>query len=151
MMYPTLSLESLIEQFQTEISLLQQLHILSQTEYLVLEKEDYAELREIVEIKEALVQQIGHQEDHLTQMLRASEPILLTISSQQREVVESLKHEALTLLEHISRVEAGNRLCVEQFKADTIHSSYALHQYRKLRQTYDSPQDASILISHLAG
>ena len=61
MMYPTLTLESLIEQLQTEISLLQQLHILSQTEHLVLEKEDYAELQEIVKIKEALVQQIGHQ------------------------------------------------------------------------------------------
>jgi hypothetical protein len=150
MMYPTLTLESLIEQLQTEVSLLQQLHILSQTEYLVLEKEDYAELREIVEIKEALVQQIGHQEDHLTRMLRASEPILSVISSQQREAVESLKYEALTLLEHISRVEAGNRLCVERFKADAIHTSYALHQDRKLLRTYDSPQDASNFISHLA-
>jgi hypothetical protein len=122
MMYPILTVDSLIEQLQTEISLLQQLHILSQTEFLVLEKEDYAELREIVEIKEALVQQIGHQEDHLTQMLRVSEPILSTIPSAQREVVESLKHEALSLLEHISRVEAENRLSAERFNADTIYS-----------------------------
>lgn len=149
-MYPTLTVESLIEQLQTEISLLQQLHILSQTEHLVLEKEDYAELRAIVEIKEALVQQIGHQEDHLTRMLRASEPILSIISSQQREVVHSLKQEALTLLEHINRVEAGNRQYVERFKADTIHTSYALHQDRKLLRTYDSTQGASSLISHLA-
>ena len=151
MIYPTLTLESLIEQLQTEISLLQQLHILSQTEHLVLEKEDYAELREIIEIKEALVQQIGHQEDHLTQMLRASEPILSITSPQQRRVVESLKHEALTLLEHISRVEAGNRLYVERFKAEAIDASCAFHQDRKLRQAYDSLQDSSSLISHLAG
>jgi hypothetical protein len=150
MMYPTLTVESLIEQLQTEISLLQQLHILSQTEHLVLEKEDYAELQGIVEIKEALVQQIGHQEDHLTRMLRASEQILCTISPQQREVVQSLKYEALTLLEHINRVEAGNRLCVERFKADTVHTSYALHQDRKLLRTYDSTHGASSLISHLA-
>ena len=149
MMYPTLTVESLIEQLQTEVSLLQQLHILSQTEYLVLEKEDYSELQEIVELKEALVMQIGHQEDHLTRMLSASEPILSIISSQQREVVHSLKLEALTLLEHINRVEAANRVCVERFKADTIHTSYALHQDRKLLRTYDSTHGASSLISHL--
>jgi len=149
-MYPTLTVESLIEQLQTEISLLQQLHVLSQTEYLVLEKEDYAELQEIAEIKEPLVQQIGHQEDHLTRMLRASKPILSAISSQQREVVQSLKREALTLLEHINRVEAGNRVYVERFKADPIRTSYALHQDRKLLQTYDFTQGPSSLISHLA-
>jgi flagellar FlgN protein len=150
MLYPTLTLESLIEQLQTEISLLQQLHILSQTEYLVLEKEDYSELREVVEIKEALVQQIGHQEDQLTRMLRASQPILLAISAEQRQMVEALKQETLALLEHISRVEAKNRLHVERFKADTTSTSCAPDQDRTLLRIYDSPPEIANLISHLA-
>ena len=150
MIYPSLTVESLIEQLQTEVSLLQQLHILSQTEYLTLEKENFNELKEIVEIKEALVQQIAHQEEHLTRTMRASEPLLSNASVQQQEKVSILKQEALTLLEHIGRVEARNRMYVERFKAEAIDSSYTLYQNRKLHQTYDPHRAAPTLISQLA-
>ncbi len=150
MIYPTLTVDSLVEQLQTEISLLQQLHILSQTEYLVLERKDYDELQEIVDIKQALVRQIGYQEDHLTQMLRRSESILSAISSTQRHMIQTLKHEALALLEHIGRVEAQNRLYVERFKAEAINSSYSFHQDQKLQRTYDACRATPLLISHFA-
>jgi len=150
MIYPSLTVESLIEQLQTEVSLLQQLHILSQTEYLILEKENFNELKEIVEIKEVLVQQIAHQEEHLTRTMRASESLLSNVSVQQQEKVSILKQEALALLEHIGRVEARNRLYVERFKTEAIHSSYTLYQNRKLHRTYDPHQTAPTLISQLA-
>jgi hypothetical protein len=150
MIYPSLTVESMIEQLQTEVSLLQQLHILSQTEYLILEKENFNELKELVEIKEAIVQQIAHQEDHLTRTMRASESLLSNASAQHQERISILKQEALALLEHIGRVEARNRLYVDRFKTEAIHSSYTLYQNRRLHQTYDSQQTIPTLISQLA-
>ena len=89
---------SLIEQIESEVALLRQLHVLSQTESLTLEAKRVDSLEEVVTQKEAIVAELSRLSEPLTQKLKSGTTILARATFQERQALAFLKTEGVQLL-----------------------------------------------------
>ena len=150
---PTLEkVGSLIEQIESEVVLLRQLHILSQTESLILETRKVESLQEVVTQKEAIVAELSRLSESLTQKLKSGATILARATFQERQALAFLKTEGVQLLHQIQRIDSNNRLRLEEFKTQSVESSHQLHQELRVHRAYDpsQPQTQARQFSELA-
>jgi C4-dicarboxylate-specific signal transduction histidine kinase len=127
------SISAVTEQLKLGISLLNELHVLSQTQNLLLENRNLTELAAVVESKKALVDRITAAEDQLASLRAAAG----SACSGVPELV-MLKQQALLLIERISAVEQENQRRLEDLRAEVIQRSRTLRDSRKLHETYGS-------------
>ena len=123
--------EILAAQMKRDITVLEQLHILAQTQSLFLESGDLAGLTSVVEAKEKLV----------TQLVQAKSELASSLSQTDLKGIPelmALKERAFYLLNRISEVEAGNQSQLQQFRANVIQQSQKLQEDRKLLKAYGS-------------
>jgi len=141
---------SLIEQIESEVALLRQLHVLSQTESLTLEAKGIDSLDEVVAQKEAIVAELARLSELLTQKLKSGTTILARATFQERQALAFLKTEGVQLLHQIQRIDSNNRLRLEEFKAQSVESSHQLHQELRVHRAYDRSQPQARQFSELA-
>ena len=141
---------SLIEQIESEVALLRQLHVLSQTESLTLEAKGVDSLDEVVAQKEAIVAELARLSELLTQKLKSGTTILSRATFQERQALAFLKTEGVQLLHQIQRIDSSNRLRLEEFKAQSVESSHQLHQELRVHRAYDSSLPQARQFSELA-
>ena len=121
------------QQLKFGISLLEELHVLSQTQTLLLETANLTKLATLVEAKKTLVDKIVQAESDLASLRAAANP---AGAGLQEHV--ALKERALHLIERISAVEQKNQHHLETLRADVIRRSRTLQESRKLQRTYGS-------------
>ena len=141
---------SLIEQIESEVALLRQLHVLSQTESLTLEAKGIDSLDEVIAQKEAIVGELARLSELLTQKLKSGTTILARATFQERQALAFLKTEGVQLLHQIQRIDSSNRLRLEEFKAQSVESSHQLHQELRVHRAYDRSQPQARQFSELA-
>ena len=141
---------SLIEQIESEVALLRQLHILSQTESLILETKKVESLEEVVSQKEAIVTKLSGLAESLSQKLKSGTAILSQATFQERQALAFLKTEGVQLLHQIQRIDSNNRLRLEEFKTQSVESSHQLHQELRVHRAYDASQPQARQFSELA-
>ena len=112
------------------ISLLEELHVLSQTQTLLLESGNLEGLTTIVESKKAVVDRIVEAERDLASLRSATAP-----GSTIQHHIE-LKERAVHLIERISAVEQRNQVHLEALRSDIIQRSRSLQEKRKLLEVY---------------
>jgi FlgN protein len=141
---------SLIEQIETEVALLRELHVLSQTELLILETNKVESLEDVVIQKEAIIAKLASMAESLSQKLKAGAASLAGATFQERQALAFLKTEGVQLLHQIRHIDSSNRLRLEEFKSQSVESSHQLHQELRVHRAYDSSQPRSKQFSQLA-
>lgn len=141
---------SLIEHLESEVALLRQLHVLSQTESLILETEQLECLDEVVSKKRGIVAEISALAESLNQKLKSGTPSLGRATFQERQALAFLKTEGVQLLHQIQRIDSENRLRLEEFKAQSVESSHQLHRELRVNRAYDPSQPQARQFSELA-
>ena len=124
-------LETLIAELSAGIEVLQELHILAQTQSLFLESGDLSGLTDVVEAKERLVIRLQETKSAFSHSLSAAE-----FKVNETPEVKCLKERAVYLLERIAEVEAKNQSRLQKLRADAVEQSQKLQESRKLSQTY---------------
>ncbi len=140
----------LIEGIEAELVLLRELHILSQTESLILENDRMEDLAEIVSQKEVTVARLSELTELLTPRLQAVTRLLASATFQERQSLAFLKTEGMQLLHQIQRIDSSNRLRLEEFRNQSIQSSHQIQQEKLIHRAYDSVQLAASGFSELA-
>jgi len=130
----------LIQLVKGEVSLLHQLHILSQTESLIIEKDDLTGLEEVVARKKSIVEALWGHVDRLGACLCSQEEVLSRYSSTQKRELELLRIEANDLIQRITSVDNENMERLEYFKAKTVEDSHLVHQHLAIHKAYTPPQ-----------
>jgi flagellar biosynthesis/type III secretory pathway chaperone len=130
----------LIEQIGQEISLLNQLHVLSQTQSLVLQNGQMEALDEIVSQRESVIAELASLSERITEEVRATGPCLSQGTVHETQSLAFLKTEAMELLHRIQQIDSQNRLRLEEFRTGAIQSSHQLQQELKLHRAYDFSQ-----------
>ena len=125
------TIDTLIAELTAGIALLQELHVLAQTQSLFLDSGDLAGLSNVVEAKEKLVNRLHERKSSFSQSLSAAE-----FQKLETPEVRSLKERAVYLLQRIAEVEAKNRSRLQELRADAIEQSQKLQENRKLNETY---------------
>ena len=125
------SIENIAALLKTGLSLLEQLHVLSQTETLLLDGGDLLQLSAIVEAKENVVARITKNEVELAALLANGEP-----EGPGHPELVRLKKQALHLIERITEVEQKNKQSLETLRAHLIERSETLKQDRIIQQSY---------------
>jgi hypothetical protein len=146
----SLSVEVVIGHLGSGVSLLEQLHVLSQTEALVLDASNLKELSSIVAAKEALVARIRETEQLMAVTLAEVKPSWSKLPASLRHSVDVLKERALHLIDRISQVEAGNRIRLENLKTEIVLSSRTLLREQELLNAYSVPRPPQLHFSKLA-
>ena len=126
-----ISIQIVADQMKASLALLEQLHVLSQTQTLLLENGDLANMGALVEKKESIVLKITEAERRMNALLAEGDPAW----SRVQELV-ALKERAIDLIEKISAVECTNRELLDSVRADLLQKSQTLRQDRKIRETY---------------
>lgn len=138
-----------IEHIESEVALLRQLHILSQTESLILETSQVGSLAEVVSQKEAIITKLSGLVEPMTQKLKSGTAVLERATFQERQTLAFLKTEGGLLLDQINRIDSNNRLRLEEFKTQSVQTSHQLHQEWRVHRTYDLSQPQSKQFSEL--
>jgi len=125
------SIETVACRLRDNLSLLEQLHVLSQTQTLLLETGDLTKLGAIVEAKEAIVAKIVQAEKELDSLQADTE-----LKSSGIEELVALKEQGLQLIARISSVERTNQQHLERLRADLIRRSENLQLDRKIQDAY---------------
>lgn len=125
------TIDTIVEHLRAGLSLLEQLHVLSQTQTLLLENGDLAKLGAVVEAKEAIVARIVQAEKELESLQAGADPRW----NSAQEVV-SLKEQALQRITRISAVERTNQDHLETLRSDLLRRSQNLRVDRKIQETY---------------
>ena len=141
---------SIIELIEREVTLLRQLHILSQTESLILEARKVESLNEVVSQKENIVGELSRLAETMTQMLNVDTEILARATFQERQALAFLKTEGVELLDQIQRTDSCNRLRLDEYKTQSVESSHQLHQELRVHRAYDPSQRQANQFSQLA-
>lgn len=126
-----ISIETIARRLRDNLSLLEQLHVLSQTQTLLLEARDLTKLGAIVEAKDAIVSKIVQSEKELDSLHANAE-----LQWGGVEELVTLKEQGLQLIARISAVERTNQEHLERLRADLIRRSENLQVDRKIRETY---------------
>ena len=125
------TIDTLIAELTAGIALLQELHVLAQTQSLFLDSGDLAGLSNVVEAKEKLVNRLHETKSSFSQSLSAAE-----FQKLETPEVRSLKERAVYLLQRIAEVEARNRSRLQELRTHAIEQSQKLQENRKLNETY---------------
>jgi hypothetical protein len=145
------STPDLIQLLKSEVSLLHQLHILSQTESLILEKDDLAGLEEVVARKKSIVETLWSHVERLGSCLFGKDGALSGYSSAQRQELELLRFEANHLIQRIANVDRENMERLECFRSKAVEDSHLAHQHLAIQKAYTlSQQNMSAQFSHLS-
>ena len=138
-MKSSLSFEVLRSQFDSVVFLLERLHVLSQTEALVLETSNLIELPGLVAAKEAIVEEIRQTDQRLIATLAEAEPSWCQVPAATRESLRQIKERTFLLIKRISEVEENNRIRLEGLRAETVTSLQIVREDQKLHHAYHSP------------
>jgi len=130
----------LIQLVRCEVSLLHQLHILSQTESLIIEKDELTGLGEVVARKKSIVEALWGHVERLGACLCSKEETLSGYSSTQKRELELLRIEASDLIQRIASVDKENMERLECFKSKAVEDSHLLHQDLAIHKAYTPPQ-----------
>jgi hypothetical protein len=144
------SIEKLSCELERGIALLEELHILSQTEALALESSSMADLKSIVSAKENVVQRIKEAEIEVAAVLREIKPSWFDLRSDDRASLRRLQDRAFLLMGRISEIEEANRAHLERLKAEFAASLRLLKDDDNLRSAYRPPSGAPAKFSRLA-
>jgi hypothetical protein len=125
------SIETIVRRLRDNLSLLEQLHVLSQTQTLLLETGDLTRLGSIVDAKEMIVAKIVQAEKELDSLQANTD-----MSWGSVEEIVALKEQGLRLITRISAVERTNQQYLEKLRADLIRRSENLQADRKIQETY---------------
>jgi len=125
------SIETIARRLRDNLSLLEQLHVLSQTQTLLLETKDLTKLGAIVEAKDAMVARIVQAEKELDSLQANTE-----LPWSGIEELVTLKEQGLQLIARISAVERTNQQHLEKLRADLIRRSESLQVDRKIQEAY---------------
>ena len=129
-----LHLEELIHALRACIAHLRHLHVLSQTETLMLDQADYTGLSDVVKSKEALVTQMLEMRETVAHAMQQVD--LEQTSGEWNQLLRSLSGEATRMIALVSDVDNRNRLRLESLRSVTIRSLHSLQHTRHLHQTY---------------
>ena len=138
-MTSSFSFEVLKKEFDFAISLLERLHVLSQTEALVLETSNLAELPGLIAVKESIVEEIRQTDQRLIATLAEAEPSWCQVPAAARESLRQIKERTFLLVKRISEVEEHNRTRLESLRAEAVTSLQILREEQKLHHAYHSP------------
>jgi hypothetical protein len=138
-MTSSFSFEPLMRQFDSAIFLLERLHVLSQTEALVLETSNLTELPALVTAKEAIVEEIRQTDQRLIAALAEVEPLWCQIPPAARESLKQIKERTFLLMKRICEVEENNRIRLESLRAQTLTSLQIVREDHELHHAYHSP------------
>jgi hypothetical protein len=144
------STSDLIQLMKAEVSLLHQLHVLSQTESLILEKQDLSGLEEVAARKGSIVQDLWTHVNLLELLLQAQPDPVSGFNSTQKEELEFLRREADHLIKRIAKVDDENLVRLEDIKNKAIEDSHRVHQDVALHKAYAPSQTTNKQFSHLA-
>jgi cell division protein FtsB len=144
------SMSDLIQLMKAEVSLLHQLHVLSQTESLILEKQDISGLEEVVSRKGAIVQELWTHVNLLDLLLQTQPDLLSGVAFAQKEELESLRGEADHLIKRIKKVDDENLVRLDYIKNKAIEESHVVHQNVALHKAYAPSQSKTKQFFHLA-
>jgi flagellar biosynthesis/type III secretory pathway chaperone len=143
-------MDELIQGVQTEVSLLQQLHILAQTESLVLESGDLDGLDDVITRKQTLVENLNNNVKRVDTLLGSAGIPLSDLPSSKREALRLLGKEGTNLLELIRKVDSENKSHLEKHRSWIVHQSHQVHQDFSLRRAYQSISPTKIQNINLA-
>jgi hypothetical protein len=150
-MQETSSTSDLIQLLKGEVSLLHQLHILSQTESLILEKDDLTGLEEVVARKKSIVETLWSHVERLGSCLCSKDEALSGYSFAQKQELELLRFEANHLIQRIANVDRENMERLECFRSKAVEDSHLVHQHLAIHKAYTlSQQTLSSQFSHLS-
>ena len=124
-----MSPEELVLAFKSAITDLQQLHVLAQTETLMLDETDFDELDQVIRSKENLVARIV--EFHA---LISGSPA--DASAPPGRELQELGRQAADLVAKVTQVEGRNRIRLERLRSGAIQALQALHHERQLSRAY---------------
>jgi hypothetical protein len=144
------STSDLIQLMKAEVSLLHQLHVLSQTESLIMDKQDLSGLEEVVARKGLIVQDLWTHVNLLGLLLETQPDLMSGCNSIQKEELEFLRGEANHLIERITRVDDDNLVRLQSIKNKTVEDSHLVHQNVVLNKAYGPAQTTNRQFSHLA-
>lgn len=125
------SIETIAHRLRDSLSLLEQLHVLSQTQTLLLENGDLTKLGAIVEAKETIVARIVQAEKELDTLQADA-----ALNWSGVEELVTLKEQGLELIARISAVERTNQQYLERLRSDLMKRSENLRVDRKIQETY---------------
>jgi hypothetical protein len=124
-------MEALITHVKHGIALLEELHLLAQTQSLFLEAGDLEGMTTVVDAKENLVGQLLATRSAVATCLEDCKT-----EWKGLEEVTQLKERAFYLLQRIAAVEASNQTQLEMLRARVIEESQRLQEVGRLRKTY---------------
>lgn len=142
--------EELIQGVQTEVSLLHQLHILAQTEFLVLESGDLDGLDVVVSRKQTVVEDLNSNAKRVDALLTSAGVTLPDLPSSKRETLGLLGKKGADLLELIRKVDSENKSRLEEHRAWIVRQSHQIHQDFSLRRAYHSVSPTKVQHINLA-
>jgi len=119
---------TVIQSLQTAISYLQQLHVLSQTQSLMLDECDYDGLMEIATSKQQIVDRIV--------ALQVSR-VFTDMANENPDDLHILAQQGNTLLNRISEVDRRNFARFERLRSEARDRLQVSRDERRLRSTYD--------------
>jgi len=123
--------DALIAHVKHGIALLEELHLLAQTQSLFLDAGDLEGMTTVVEAKESLVAQLLATRSAVATCLEDTKQDWKDLGE-----VKELKERAFYLLQRIAAVEASNQSQLEMLRAKVIEESQRLQEIGKLRKTY---------------
>jgi len=124
------AIEAVTAQLKLDISLLEKLHTLAQTETLALDAGDFDGLPEIVAAKGQIISQLAESESSMESLISKA------TFRESAPAVAPLKERALYLIRRISDVDAKNFGRLQDVRNQAIEVSKKLQEYRKLGETY---------------
>lgn len=127
------------EALNAQLSLLERLHILAQTESLALEECDWAKLEAVVSEKENLVADIQAKDKQIAALLDGGAPSGLDV----------FRRRAAQLVDRIRQVEEGNRFRLEALKTQSVQAAQLLAEHRQLT-AYNSTAEPLFRFSKFA-
>jgi len=144
------TVSSLVDRIELQVDLLQQLHILCQTESLILENLKLESLCEVVEEKESVVAKLDALTAWVSATMRSKTFNLSNVSAGQRQKLATLKAEAVRLIHLIHQIDSKNLVFLQNFKAEVVQSSHDLRLEFVLHSAYMQPIPSASLISEVA-
>jgi hypothetical protein len=129
-------IDRLTDCFKQGIAQLHQLLMLAQTENLILQQLETAELDEVVQSKQRLVENIGRLEKETAEVKAGIGSELLMIPKAQRELLAKMESEAAALIARISEVDERNRLLLKEVRSQTLETWLVTRQEHRLHTAY---------------
>jgi hypothetical protein len=130
MLSTTPTFEKVATQLKLSIAVLEQLHVLAQTETLALDAGDVAGLAHTVEAKEKVVSQLLELKSQLASLTCTETPWPVD------PALAPLKERARYLIHRIFEVDAKNFGRLQEIRSRAVEESQKLREFQRLGKTY---------------